>query len=181
MRSVIIGVAASLALLSVYFTIVSLAQDFTHAIQTFKDLWYWITALVIGFGVQGGLYYYIRVSLIARRSSTASVAACGSVSTSAMVACCAHHLSDVLPLFGLSAAAVFLTEYQTLFIIMGLLSNFVGIVFMLGIVQQNKLVDGKGKFAFLFRYDLKKAFKTSLSLAMIIFLALVIAKVKGSF
>ncbi len=181
LRSVVTGIAASLALLSVYFAIVSLAQDFSHAVQTFRDLWYWITALVIGFGVQGGLYYYVRASLIARRASTASVAACGGVSTTAMAACCAHHLSDVLPLLGLSAAAVFLAEYQVLFMVMGVLSNFVGIVFMLGLIQQNKLMNEKGRLAFLFKYDLRAVFLGSLSLAVVIFIALVIAKVNGRF
>lgn len=179
-RSVIVGIAASVTLLSLYFAIVTLAQDFNHAAQTFKDLWYWITALVTGFGVQGGLYYYIRASLTTK-GSTASVAACGGMSTTAMAACCAHHVSDVLPFFGLSAAAVFLTEYQLLFIILGVLSNFVGIVFMLGIAQENKLMDEKGRLGFLFRHDLKRGFRLSVALAVILFFIVVAGKVTDSF
>lgn len=169
-RSVIAGTAAAVILFLAYFSIVSLAQDFSHAVQTFKDLRYWITALVGGFGIQGGLYYYIRSSLRAKKSSTASVAACGGMSTTAMAACCAHHLSDVLPILGLSAAAAFLAEYQVLFILIGVLSNFVGVVFMLRVIQEHALINPEGRFAFLFRHDLKKAFRISVAAAIIIFL-----------
>jgi hypothetical protein len=44
-----------------------------------------------------------------------------------MVACCAHHATDVLPLVGLSAAATFLAEYLILFMLVGLTMNLVGI------------------------------------------------------
>jgi hypothetical protein len=44
-----------------------------------------------------------------------------------MVACCAHHLTDVLPLLGLSAAAAFLAEYRIPFMLAGLATNLIGI------------------------------------------------------
>jgi hypothetical protein len=47
-----------------------------------------------------------------------------------MVACCLHHVTDVLPVLGLSAAATFLTRYQRPFMLFGLGMNLVGIVFM---------------------------------------------------
>lgn len=179
-RSLIAGIAGAAALLSLYFVIVTLAQSFSHAVETFSKLWLWIAALVAGFGTQVGLYYYIRASLAQRHAeATASVAAAGGMSTTAMVACCAHHLSDVLPLIGLSAAAVVLVKYQLLFIIMGVLSSVVGIVFMLSIVQQHSLYDEKGRLGFVFGQDLKQAFKISAVLAAVVFAALVIAALGG--
>jgi hypothetical protein len=48
-----------------------------------------------------------------------------------MVACCIHHVTDVLPVLGLSAAATFLTRYQRPFMLVGLVMNIVGILVML--------------------------------------------------
>lgn len=179
-RSLIAGIVGALVLLALYFTIVTLAQSFSHALETFRKLWFWIAALVLGFGTQTGLYYYIHASLVQRQiEATASVAAAGGMSTTAMIACCAHHLSDVLPLLGLSAAAVFLVKYQLLFIIMGVLSNAVGIVFMLSIVQQHSLYAEKGRLGFLFKLNMSRAFKVTAMLAVALFATLAIAALQG--
>ena len=45
-----------------------------------------------------------------------------------MVACCAHHVVDLLPLVGLSAAAVFLNAYKTPLFLVGITMNVIGIV-----------------------------------------------------
>ena len=47
----------------------------------------------------------------------------GGTSVTAMVACCLHHVTDVLPILGLSAAATFLTRYQRPFMLIGLGMN----------------------------------------------------------
>jgi hypothetical protein len=51
-----------------------------------------------------------------------------------MVACCAHHVTDVLPILGLTAVATFLAGYQTLFMLVGLGNTLVGIAVMLAIL-----------------------------------------------
>ena len=66
----------------------------------------------------------------------ATTAAGGGVSTVAMVACCLHHLTDVLPLLGLTAAATFLAEWKVPFLVVGLLTNLVGIGLMLREVRK---------------------------------------------
>jgi hypothetical protein len=48
-----------------------------------------------------------------------------------MVACCAHHVADVLPVLGLSAAAAFLAQWKVPFLVIGLLMNLAGILVML--------------------------------------------------
>jgi hypothetical protein len=53
--------------------------------------------------------------------------ASGGTSATAMVACCIHHVTDVLPILGLSAAASFLTRYQRPFMLIGLAMNLIGI------------------------------------------------------
>lgn len=56
-----------------------------------------------------------------------------------MIACCAHHLTDVLPVVGLAGAAMFLAAYQSLFLLLGVLSNLVGTVYLLGLIRRHGL------------------------------------------
>jgi hypothetical protein len=55
-----------------------------------------------------------------------------------MVACCAHHVTDVLPILGLTAAAAFLAEYRQAFMLLGLGTTILGIIFMLGILIRER-------------------------------------------
>ncbi len=139
-RHILVGVGAAVLLIIIYLGIITLAQDWTHALEQTAELWYWVLALAGGFGIQAGLFSFIRHSIRKRRAATTgSVAASGGISAGSMAACCAHHLSDVLPLLGLSGAAVFLVRYQLFFIIVGVLSNIVGITIMLETIQRHGL------------------------------------------
>jgi hypothetical protein len=141
-KPVLWGIAAGLSLFTVYSLILTLANSFSHLIEQLREMWYWVSILVIGFGIQAGLYSYIRGVMKLRKNSgaaTSSVAAAGGISTTSMVACCAHHVTDVLPILGISAAVVFLNQFQTLFIVIGVLSNLIGISLMLKIIQKHSL------------------------------------------
>lgn len=48
-----------------------------------------------------------------------------------MIACCAHHLADVLPILGLSGLAVFLVEARAPLMLIGIATNLGGIGIML--------------------------------------------------
>lgn len=168
----IAGIIAGLVLLVLYFGVLSIANSFSHALQQFADFWYWISLLVAGFGIQVGLYSHIRAEFHARKmaGATTSVAASGGVSTGAMIACCAHHLTDVLPLIGLAAAAVFLVKYQMAFIILGVLSNLVGITLMLEIIQKHSLFDHKNNFLKgVFKLNMKSVRNITIILSVLIF------------
>ena len=155
-KSIIIGIIASLILISIYFVILTIANSFNHAIEQLMSLWYWILILTIGFGIQVGLYSYIRSSLREKlTAATAEVAAAGGISTGSMIACCAHHVTDILPIIGLSAAALFLVKYQTPFMLLGIFSNLVGITMMLSIIQEHKLYQKKSIFKTMFNYSMK--------------------------
>lgn len=139
-RHILIGVGAAVLLMLLYMGIITLAEGLDHALDQTSKLWYWVLALVGGFGIQAGLFSFIRQELKKRRAAaTASVAATGGVSAGSMAACCAHHLSDVLPLIGLSGLAAFLADYQVFFIILGVVSNVVGITIMLDTIQRHGL------------------------------------------
>lgn len=158
-KSAAFGFLAGAALLSVYFIIVSLANSVEHAVQEFFRILQWITALITGFGVQVGLYTYIRELIKIKKlaGATASVTSAGSVSTTSMIACCAHHLTDTLPIIGVSAASVFLIKYQEAFLLTGVLSNAVGILLMLRIMQTNRLYDEQKRILrAIFKVNLRK-------------------------
>lgn len=135
-----VGLGAGLALVFVYLGIVTLAQGLGHALDQTSQLWYWVLALAGGFGVQAGLFSFIRAGLRERRAAaTASIATSGGISAGSMAACCAHHLSDLLPIMGLSGLTLFLVRYQLFFIVAGVLSNAVGITIMLETLQHHAL------------------------------------------
>ena len=139
-KHIFIGLGAAILLLLVYVGIIVLAEGLEHALSQTFELWYWVVALAGGFGIQAGLFSFIRQGMRERRAATtASVSASGGISAGSMVACCAHHLSDVLPLLGLAGLAAFLADYQLYFIIAGVLSNIVGITIMLDTVQRHGL------------------------------------------
>lgn len=166
-KYVLVGVAAVLALISIYITVVTLTQGFKHALEQSASLWVWIAPLAIGLGIQAALFSYIRDGSRERKmAATASVTASGGVSTGSMLACCAHHLSDVLPILGITGLTVFMAQYQKVFLLAGILSNIVGITIMLEAAQHISLPGSH----LLHRWNMKyvKRWALGLSLAVMI-------------
>lgn len=133
------GLVGMLLLMGVYLGIVSLAESPAHALDLFWDDRAFVIPIMLGFGTQVGLYTLLKKGLympMHAPAGGATTAAGGGMSTVAMVACCAHHVADVLPLVGLTAAATFLANWKTLFMIVGLLTNLIGIVVMLRIIYK---------------------------------------------
>ncbi len=103
------GLAGGLFLFGLYVGTLSLVESPKHAIDFFwQDRWI-ILPIILGFGVQVGLFVILKKRLFLSLSSTAPsgalMGASGTTSTLAMAACCAHHVTDVLPILGLTAAA----------------------------------------------------------------------------
>ena len=152
------GVAAALALAAVYGVTLSVLNGPTYAWENFLALWYWMTPLVGGFALQVGLFGYSRSLARAGVSPHASgVMASGGTSAVSMVACCAHHLTDVLPLVGLAGMTMFLASYQSLFLLAGVLSNGVGLTYLLGEMQKHRLHPPQGVLAALLRWPVRRA------------------------
>jgi hypothetical protein len=137
------GLLAGLALVGLYLGLVTWAQGFAHARELLWDDRYLVAAIAGGFGLQAGLFVYVRRLLSRRgRGSAAAVTATGTgTSSAAMIACCAHHATDALPLLGLSGAAIFLNDYRIPLMAAGLAVNAAGVAFMarLVIVQRRRL------------------------------------------
>ena len=165
------GILGGVFLIAFYFAILILANSFNHALSQFLSMWYWVIALSIGFGAQIGLYAYMRNEIAARAlsSATAGIAASGGVSATSMAACCAHHLTDVLPLLGLSALSIFLLKFQTPLMLLGLLSSFIGLVMMLRMMKRMLIRPKNHLLKSILRWDLERAFKLSIALSALIF------------
>ena len=136
------GIAGMSFLSGLYFGLVSWAESPQHAVQLFWDERWIVTPIILGFGVQAALYTVLKKRLFVPVASTGPsgslMGAGGATSTAAMVACCAHHVTDVLPILGLTAAATFLAEYQTEFMLVGLGTTLAGIAVMLVILFRER-------------------------------------------
>lgn len=136
------GLAGAAFLTGLYFGIVSWAESPQHAAELFwQDRWI-VFPIVLGFGVQMALYVILKkrlfVPVASMGPSGALTGAGGTTSTLAMVACCAHHVSDVLPILGLTVAATFLAQYRTAFMLIGLGTTLAGIGMMLAILLRER-------------------------------------------
>ena len=130
MNGVIIkGLLATLILLAFYFTIVVLVSGWSFAQDQFRQFWYYVVTLAIGFGVQVGLYSYLKSS-IKSAVSPKVVATTGATSTAAMISCCAHYLVNVLPILGAVGIITVISQYQVQLFWVGLAFNFAGIAYM---------------------------------------------------
>jgi len=126
-RSFVAGVAGTGLLLGTYLAIIALAQGPRHAVQQLASDAGFVLPLAAGFGVQVALFLELRAVDRRHRASAAVTAAGTGTSAAAMLACCAHHLVDLLPFVGLSAAAVFLEAYKTPLFLVAIAFNLVGI------------------------------------------------------
>jgi hypothetical protein len=142
----LIPIAAALAgaalIFLLYFGLVSWAESPEHALEFFwQDRWI-VLPIITGFGIQAGLYSILKLRLFLPVSTSGPsgplLGAGGGTSTIAMAACCAHHVTDVLPILGLTAAAAFLAQYRTAFMLLGLGTTLLGILVMLFILSRER-------------------------------------------
>jgi hypothetical protein len=130
-----------------YLLLFLITRDPNHPFTQFKLFQPWMSLLIIGFGIQMGLFWMMRkgfqFNLSEKKDSKMTAGTSTAVSGMAMVACCAHHAVDLLPILGFSAAALFLSEYQEQLLIFGVVANVIGIGMMLwfltGKVSSKKL------------------------------------------
>lgn len=130
-KSVIWSLTGTLGLILFYFlTMRVLAGSWETAFSQFEKLWYFMIPLSLGFGIQLGLYKTLKERM-KKNSTTKIMATNTTASTVGMVACCAHHAADVLPILGLSAVSIFLVKFQTPILLLGIVSNILGIIYLI--------------------------------------------------
>ena len=135
------GALGAAALTALYLVVVSLAESPEHALDLFWQDRALVIPILLGFGVQVALLTLLKTGLYLPASGAAggaATAAGGGMSAVAMVACCVHHVTDVLPLVGLTVAATFLANWKVPFMIAGLATNLAGIGFMLSVLLRER-------------------------------------------
>lgn len=111
-RSVTWGVAAAAAIAAFYVAVLTASAGWRHLGDTLARDWWLVLPLTVGFGVQVAVLVEVRRRHKAAHGVTAVAGAGAGTSAVGMVACCAHHVADLVPLIGLSGAATFLTAQQ---------------------------------------------------------------------
>ncbi|OGZ38920.1 MAG: hypothetical protein A3A94_03310 [Candidatus Portnoybacteria bacterium RIFCSPLOWO2_01_FULL_43_11] len=129
-KSIINGLIGLTVLLAIYFTVISLISGWSFALSQFSDFWYFIISLALGFGVQIGLYAYLRNVIKIKSGSGKVVAVSGATSTVAMVSCCAHYFVNLLPIIGVSGIFVLIGQYQIELFWLGIIANLFGISYI---------------------------------------------------
>ena len=131
--AVIKGSLGALVLFLVYFTILTLLSGWNFAQSQFFQFWPFIVTLAVGFGVQFGLYSYLK-SAVSRKVLAVS----GTTSTVAMISCCSHYLVNFLPILGAVGIITLISQYQVQFFWVGIIFNLAGLAYMLNQVRKFK-------------------------------------------
>ena len=129
-RAGIAGVGASLALLALYFGLLTLVSGWQFALEQFASFWPYTVALATGFGIQIALYGHLRRIVRGSPAHGKVVAASGTASTTAMVSCCTHYLANLLPIVGAAGLVTLAAQYQVELFWVGLAFNAAGIAYM---------------------------------------------------
>ncbi len=132
------GIISGLLLLLLYGGITFVFNGPSHVAEQIREYGFLILLLAAGFATQMGLFFYGRTEL-ANRVSSAQMAATGGTSAGTMIACCLHHVTDILPFLGLSGVFLFFSEYQSFFMVLGIVSSVVGITLMLSLLQRHRV------------------------------------------
>jgi len=129
-KPVLWGAAASAILLGAYFAILTLVSGWEFARTQFAAFWYFVVALAAGFGIQIGLYSYLKRVTRHADASGRVVTVSGATSTGAMISCCAHYLTNVLPVLGATGLVALVAQYQVEFFWVGLAFNLAGMLYV---------------------------------------------------
>src|SRR3989338_3988239 len=130
LHPIFFGGAASMLLLGVYFAVLSLVSGWSFAQSQFVQFWYFIVSLALGFGIQIGLYFYLRRVVRNRHGEGTVVGVTGATSTAAMISCCVHYLANLLPILGAVGMVTFVAQYQIELFWIGIGFNLLGILLL---------------------------------------------------
>lgn len=129
-KSSLRGLLGSFALLIFYFVIVTSISGWDFVLDQFSRFWYFILALAFGFGIQVGLYTYLRSLIQGKNQSAKVLAVSGTTSGAAMISCCSHYLANILPILGITGVITIVSQYQVQLFWIGLAANLAGISYM---------------------------------------------------
>ena len=127
-RSWRVGAIAAGGLALFYVVVVAGASgSLGHLGDQARQDWYYLVFILSGFGLQVALMAELRRRHRLHHSAAVASGTGSGASVVGMVACCAHHLADLLPFVGATGAAAFLIDYRVLFMVVGIGVNAVGV------------------------------------------------------
>lgn len=124
------GTGGMVLMLAIYFGVVGLISGMDFAVSEFVKYWYFFLPLALGFGIQVGLFIYLRNLVGQHGASSKVVAVSGTTSTAAMVSCCAHYLANIVPILGIAGFLTVVAEYQVELFWVGLAFNAAGLLYV---------------------------------------------------
>jgi hypothetical protein len=134
---------ASVGILVVIFniSIASLAEgSIKKGFEVFLTNGIFVYLIPLSVSIQMGLFRYHRNITTENIADSEKMGMAGSATSSlAMIACCLHHVSDLLPAVGfVIATSSFLTEYKNTIIIIGLLANVAGSIYIIRAIIKDR-------------------------------------------
>ena len=142
----VFGASAGILVVLFNISIASLAEgSFEKGYQVFLTNGIFVYLIPLAVGVQMGLFRYHRNITTGNIAGSEKMGMAGSATSSlTMVACCLHHVSDILPSIGLIlAASSFLILYKDSIIIIGLLANVAGSIYIARAIIKDKSIIAK--------------------------------------
>lgn len=132
--------AGTVLMAGLYLGVLSWLEGWPYAVFQFTRDRAYVVPIMLAFGGQAALYSVIRFRLYGPVQNAGvggvMMGSSGGTSATAMVACCLHHATNVLPILGISAATAFLARYQRPFMQVSLVMNLLGILLMLISLQR---------------------------------------------
>ena len=126
-KPVLWGMSSFFGLIVLNFLLISyFSKSTSFAFKQLFDLKFYIVPLALGFGFQVAIFMNFRNSI---KQSGAVVGSTGAVSTGTMIACCAHHITELLPFLALGGLSIFFTNYQKELLIFSILINWLGVLY----------------------------------------------------
>ncbi len=141
---------ASIGILVILFnlSIASIAEgSLQKGYQVFLSNGIFVYLIPLAVGIQMGLFRYHRNITSGSTSGSEKMGMAGSTTSSlAMVACCLHHVSDLLPAVGfILATSSFLIQYKDAIIIIGLLANLAGSFYIARAILRDRAIIADAK------------------------------------
>jgi len=139
---------ASIGMLVILFniSIASLAEgSLEKGYQQFLTNGIFVYLIPLAVGIQMGLFRYHRNITTGNIAGSEKMGMAGSATSSVtMVACCLHHVSDLLPTIGfILATSSFLIQYKNAIIIIGLLANVAGSIYIARAIIKDRAIIAK--------------------------------------
>ncbi len=134
---ILLGLFGFIFMIAFYFGVISLFESFDYAIRKFKTSGVLIVLLSLGFAYQIFLHVYMN-QVLKRKSNKIVTATSGVASGTAMVFCCLHHVTDLIPIAGISLFGVLSPSFESVWMTVGLSINVIAIHFLFSHMKKHQ-------------------------------------------